>query len=123
MTSYYCTTCFYQNDIEFRCSWDLSATKGEPTSEETINHLAAMLDENYPETWNLLEEDEEDDEEQDQEDSALTTLNLYGLSPQEFAQELVLHEKRAEERYGVTWVVSTNWEEADPDYWEHPCNL
>lgn len=120
MTSYYCTTYLYQNGVEFRCSWDITATKEDPTSEETINHLAAMLDENHPETWNLVDDCEDDE---DAGDSEPTTINLNGLSPQEFARELVLNERQAEERYGVTWVISTNWVEAIPDCWEHPCNL
>lgn len=117
MTAYYATTRFYQNDQEFQCCWDLTATKGDPTAEETIEHLSAMLDENFPETWGF-DEDEEDEDEVSQ-----TTLNLHGLSPQDFARALVLNEKDAEALYGVTWVISTLWKEVDPDNWEHPCNL
>jgi len=117
MTVYYSTTRFYQNDQEFQCSWDLNATKGAPSDEETIQHLAAMLSENFAETWNL----DEDDEYADQ--PSQTTLNLHGLSPQDFARVLVLNEKDAESLYGVTWVISTLWKEVDPDNWEHPCNL
>lgn len=116
MTSYYATTCFYQNETEFRCTWDLTATKENPTEEETIDHLAAMLSENDPDTWNL-------DEDEDEDEVSQTTLNLHGLSPQEFARELVLNEDEAAQRFGVTWVISTRWEEVDPDNWEHPCNL
>ena len=113
MTAYYATTRFYQNDQEFQCSWDLNATKGAPTDEETIQHLAAMLSENYPDTWDLDEDD----------DSSQTILDLHGLSPQDFARALVLNEKDAVALYGVTWVISTLWKEVDPDNWEHPCNL
>lgn len=116
MTSYYATTRLYQSDQEFSCSWDLTATKGNPTNEETIQHLAAMLSENFPETWSLDEEEIEDD-------SAPTTLNLHELCPDAFARQLVLNEQEAEELYGVTWEISTNWEEADPECWEHPSEL
>jgi len=104
-------TRFYQNDQEFQCSWDLNATKGSPSDEETIQHLAAMLSENFAETWNL------------DDDSYQSTLNLHGLSPEDFARELVLNEVESQERFGVTWQISTKWDEVDPDNWEHPCNL
>jgi len=128
MTSYYATTYFYQDDQEFRCAWDLTATKDNPTDEETISHLAAMLKENYPETWALDEDDEDEDEDEgedegEDEDSLPSTLNLFGLSPNEFAREIVLNEESAAERFGLTWTISTRWEEVDPDNWENPCNL
>ena len=109
MTTYYATTYLYQNDQEFQCTWDLTATKENPTNEETISHLAAMLSENCEDTWNSF-------------DDALL-VDLCGLSPLEFAQEIVLNEKSASERFGLTWTISTRWEEVDPDNWEHPCNL
>lgn len=113
MNSYYATTRFYQNDTEFRCSWDLTATQGDPTEEETIEHLAAMLSDNYPETWNLDEDDQ----------TFPSVLNLHGLSPKEFARKLVLNEEESQKRLGVTWEISTRWQEVDPDNWEHPCNI
>lgn len=114
MTTFYATTRFYQNDQEFQCSWDLTATKQDPTAEETIQHLAAMLSENFPETWGF---DEDEDE------VTQTSLNLHGLSPKDFARQLVLNENESQQRFGVTWEISTRWEEVDPDNWEHPCNL
>jgi hypothetical protein len=117
MTSFYCNTRFYQNEIEYCCSWDLTATKGDPTEEETIEHLAAILSENDPATWNLEEDEDEDDY------PSTPILNLHGLSPENFARELVLNEKESQNRFGVTWEIWTRWEEVDPDNWEHPCNL
>ena len=130
MTSFYATTYFYQNDQEFRCTWDLTATKEDLTIEETIHHLASMFQENYPETWNLDEEgdedeDEDEDEHEDDEESDLhmhNTLHLHGLSPEEFARELVLRQEQSADRFGVTWEISTRWDEVDPDNWEHPSN-
>lgn len=118
MTAYYASTYFYQNDQEFQVDWDLTATKDAPTEEETIAHLAAILEENWEETWGL-----EDDEDEDEEDSLPSTLNLFGLTATRFARELVLNPEAAEERFGLTWTISTRWEEVDPDNWEHPCNL
>jgi len=115
MTTYYATTRFYQNDQEFLCSWDLNATKNAPTDEETIQHLAKILTENDAETWNL-------DEDNEDEDYPLT-LDLHGLSPKDFALELVLNEKESQDHLGVFWEISTKWDEVDPDNWEHPCNL
>jgi hypothetical protein len=122
MTAYYAATYFQQNDQEFRCTWDLTATKDNPTDQETISHLAAMLEDNYPETW-ALEEDCEDEDEDEDDNSLPSTLNLFGLSPNEFAREIVLNEESAAERFGLSWTISTRWEEVDPDNWEHPCNL
>ena len=112
MTSYYATTRFYQNDQEFQCTWDLNATKCAPTDEETIQHLAAMLSENFADTWNL-----------DEDESPQYTLNLHGLSPKDFACELVLNEVESQARFGVNWEISTQWDAVDPDNYEHPCNL
>jgi hypothetical protein len=122
MTTYYASTYFYQNDQEFQVDWDLTATKDDPTEEETISHLAAILEENWEETWGL-EDDGDEDEDDDEEGSLPSTLNLFGLSPKEFARQLVLNTQEAEERFGVTWTISTRWEEVDSDNWEHPCNL
>lgn len=119
MTSFYCTTYFYQNDEEFRCTWDLTATKEEPTTEETINHLAAILSENYPDTWNT----DEDECEGEDDYSSSSVLNLHSLSPEDFAKELVMKENESKNHLGVTWEICTRWEEVDPDNWEHPCNL
>jgi hypothetical protein len=114
MSVYYAATYFHQNDQEFRCTWDLTATKENPTDDETIRHLAAMLEENDPETW-ALDEDDEDD-------ALPCRIDLFGLSPLEFAREIVLNEKSAAQRFGLTWTISTRWEEVDPDNWDHPCN-
>ncbi len=121
MTSFYATTLFHQNDQEFRCTWDLTATKGNPSQEEIIHHLAAMLEENFPETWNL--DEESDDEDADEDSQAQTTLNLHGVSPEDFARELVLNEAQAAEHFGTTWLISTKWEEVDSENWDHPCNV
>jgi len=115
MTTYYATTRFYQNDQEFLCSWDLNATKDAPTDEETIQHLTKILTENDAETWNL-DEDNEDE-------NYPLTLDLHGLSPKDFALELVLNEKESQDHLGVFWEISTKWDEVDPDNWEHPFNL
>ena len=127
MTSYYTTTYFCQDDQEFRVSWDLTATKDNPTDEETIAHLTRILEENEPDTWGFEyeeDEDDEDDDDEDEDDTSLpSTLNLFGLSPKEFAREIVLNKESAAERFGVTWTISTRWEEVNPDNWEHPCNL
>lgn len=112
MTSYYAMTCIYQHDTEFRCSWNLTATKANPTAEEAIDHLEAIFHENVSDTWNL-----------DDDISSQATLNLHGLSPEDFARELVLNEKQSKIRYGVDWVIQTNWEEVDLDNWDHPCNI
>lgn len=118
MTSYYCTTYFNQNDVEFRCTWDLTATKEEPTSEEIIHHLAAMLGENHSETWNLHEEEEDEDCK-----PSHFTVDLYGLTPEDFAKELVLNEREAEQNFGLTYIISTRWQEVCDEAYEHPCNL
>jgi len=111
MTAYYATTRFYQNNQEFQCSWDLTATKQDPTAEETIEHLSAILSENHAETWNL-----------DDDDSCQSTLNLHGLSPEDFARELVQNEVESQKRFGVNWEISTKWDEVDSDF-DHPCNV
>jgi len=125
MTIFYATTRFFQDDQEFECTWDLNATKENPTEEETIRHFAEMFEENFPETWNLdeVENDEDNEEEEDNDDSTPTSLNLFGLSPYDFATELVLHETESKSRFGITWAVSTRWEQVDADCWEHPCDL
>ena len=110
MTAYYATTRFYQNVQEFECTWDLSATPESPSKEEAITHLSIILEENYAEIWGRDEEE-------------IQALDLHGLSPVELARELVLNEKESTNRYGVTWEISTRWEETDPDNWEHPGNL
>ena len=110
MTVYYSTTRFYQNDETFECNWDLNATPESPSNEEAIAHLSAILEENYAETWGRDEEE-------------IQALDLNGLSPFELASELVLNEKKSANLYGVTWEISTRWEEAEPDNWEHPGNL
>jgi hypothetical protein len=117
MTTFYAATYFHQNTQEFRCTWDLTATKEDPREDETIRHLAAMLEENDPETWAL------DDDEEDDDHSLPCRIDLFGLSPIEFASEIVKNEKSAAERFGLTWTISTCWEEVDPDNWDHPCNL
>ena len=121
MIAYYAATYFYQNDQEFRCTWDLVATKDHPTEEETICHLASMLEENCPDTWSLHEDEDEDED----EDSDLLPkrIDLYGLSPQEFARHLVLNIDDAEERFGATWMISTLWVEVSPSNEYFPCNL
>ena len=123
MIAYYATTRFYQDDQEFECTWDLNATKENPTAEETIRHFAAIFEENFPETWNLDEVEEDGDNEEEEDNSTPTPLNLYGLSPEDFARELVLNETESKTRYGITWAISTRWEQVDTDCWEHPCNL
>lgn len=75
-----------------------------------------MLHENDPDTWSL-------DEDEDEYGSLPTTLNLFGLSPEDFARQLVYHSEEANQRFGVSWEISTKWDEVDPDNWEHPCNL
>ena len=131
MTTYYATTRFYQNGVEFQCSFDLNvASNGNPTDEETISHLASILNENVPETWGVDDEDEcdedecdEDCDDEDEDEDAQATLDLQGISPEQFARELVLSEEQSAERYGVTWAISTNWAVVDAENWEHPCNL
>ena len=113
MTAFYATTYLYQNDQEFRCTWDLNVTKHDPSADETIQHLAAMLSENFAGTWNLDEDNE----------TCQFALDLHGLSPEEFSRELVLNEVESRERFGVTWEISTQWEAVDPSNYEHPCNL
>jgi hypothetical protein len=111
MTSFYCATRFIQNEEEFFCNWNLCyAAEGNPSVQETINHLTAILEENTVETW-------------EREDQETETLNLFGLTPKEFATHLVTQEEASSVRYGTTWSISTNWQEADEDNWEHPCNL
>jgi len=111
MTTFYAATRFCQDGNEFKCTWDLSATKGCPTDDDTINHLTSILEENCEDTWGR-DEDEEVQE-----------LNLYGLSPEAFARELVLNEAKSAESFGTTWEISTKWVEVDAENWEHPCNL
>jgi hypothetical protein len=126
MTTYYATTRFYQNGVEFQCSFDLNvASNWNPTDEETISHLASILNENVPETWGFDDEDEcdEDCDDEDEDEDAQATLDLQGISPEQFARELVLSEEQSAERYGVTWAISTNWDVVDAENWEHPCNL
>ena len=85
-----------------------------------------------PETWGFDDEDECDedefdedcdDEDEDEDEDAQATLDLQGISPEQFARELVLSEEQSAERYGVTWAISTNWAVVDAENWEHPCNL
>jgi hypothetical protein len=116
MTTFYATTRFFQNDQQFECTWDLNVTKEDPSEKETITHLASILKENmdHEATWGLEEDDS----------SCLPlAIDLHGLSPEEFARELVMNTQEAEQNLGVTWEISTRWEEVDPDNWEHPCNL
>lgn len=113
MTAFYATTYFYQNNQEFRCTWDLYATKHDPSADETIQHLTAMLSENFADTWNLDEDN----------DSYQFALDLHGLSPEEFSRELVLNEVESQGRFGVTWKITTEWEAVDSENYEHPCNL
>ena len=132
MTTYYATTRFYQNGVEFQCSFDFNvASNVNPTDEEIISHLASILNENVPETWGFDDEDEcdedceDEDEDEDDDEAEFTqaTLDLQGISPEQFARELVLSEEQSAERYGVTWAISTNWAVVDAENWEHPCNL
>ena len=117
MIPYYAATYFYQNDQEFRCTWDLVATKDHPTEEETICHLASMLEENCPDTWALLEDEDEDS------DLLPKRIDLYGLSPQEFARQLVLNIDDAEERFVTTWTISTQLIEVSPSNEYFLCHL
>ena len=111
MTAYYAMTYLYQNDVEYRCSWDLCCDiKGEPTDEELIAHLWDMLSENYESTWNTFDDD--------------LVVNLHGLSPKEFARELVLNFESAQERGLVSdYEINTNWDEVGDGDYDHPCNL
>ena len=110
MTNYYAMTYIYQDDVEFRCSWDLGCeSQGHPTDDELIAHLAQMLSENYEDTWNTF-----DDE---------LVVNLRGLSPDDFARELVLNYENAVKDLVNSWEFCTNWVVVDPDDYDHPCDL
>ena len=97
---------------EFKCDYDLEAIFPKSTNiflaqeqynQEAIAHLTY-----------LLEEQDFDNE---------LEVNLFGLTPEEFAKELVLKEKECVEKYGTIWSIDTEFEEADQVDWEHPCNL
>ena len=110
MTNYYAMTYIYQDDVEFRCSWDLGCESvGDPTDDELIAHLDQMLRENCEDTWNTF-----DDE---------LVVDLRGLSTEHFARQLVLNNQDACKHLVTSWEFCTNWDEVDPDDYDHPCNL
>ena len=110
MTNYYAMTYIYQDDVEFRCSWDLGCESvGDPTDDELIAHLHQMLSENCEDTWNTF-----DDE---------LVVDLRGLSTEHFARQLVLNNEDACKHLVTSWEFCTNWDEVDPDDYDHPCNL
>ena len=109
MNTFYATTRFYQEGKEYRCLWDLDATINAPTDDETIRHLSWILGESWKETW--------------ENDTEVQEINLFGLSPEACARELVLNESQSAESFGTTWEICTKWEEVDAENWEHPCNL
>lgn len=103
--SFYATTYITQGETEFQCDWDLT---GEADNATAITHLTDLLDEAVLAFPDNYEEGEE--------------INLYGMTPKEFATLLVEDEEKAKETFGTTWVISTNFQEVDAE-WEHPCNL
>ena len=103
--SFYATTYITQGETEFKCSWDLT---GEADNATAITHLTDLLQEAEDAFQETYEEGEE--------------INLYGMTPKEFATLLVEDEEAAREMYGTTWEINTNFQEVDAE-WEHPCNL
>ena len=111
MTTYYAMTYIYQNDVEFRCSWDPDCDcKENPTDEELICHLSEMLSENCESTWNTFDDD--------------LIVDLHGLTPDQFAHELILNYENALERGLISdYEINTRWDEVDYRDYDHPCNL
>ena len=105
MTSYYATTYVYQNNIEYECTHDFT---GDADETSAVNHLTAILQ--CPA------------DAFDGYGDAMPELHMLGFKPTELAEALVYQEEKMKE-LGITWVISTKFEEADEDNWCHPRNL
>ncbi len=97
---------------KFVCHFDLEAKAPSPekTKEDWDNEAIAHL-------TDVLDEQDFDNE---------LEVNLFGFTSEEFAKELVFKEQECSEKYGTTWELNTNFEQAQTDpngNWEHPGNL
>jgi len=80
-------TCIFQGDEEFRCSWNWGTYSAPVSSEETISFLTEIL------------EDEDAFEDENYEN-----FDFQGLTPADYARQLV--EKRSElEEQGIAWNI------------------
>ena len=95
--TFYAKVEFIQNDITFFADNNLNlADPSAPTDEETIQHLADALDACY-----------------DDADEG-NTLDLNGMTPEQFATELVRNEEGMKAQ-GTEWSIYTKFQEVSAE--------